>query len=91
MALERRVTLDNGIQLNNAYSVITWIEGNTERMVLHLSTFANKEAYLNNLKAVDITLYEFVPDTAYNAKNYHIQGYEHLKNLPEFEGAVEVD
>lgn len=82
--------LKNGLSAQNAYVRIDSISGNKSVMSLDVKVYANQQAFSEAREFVDSRVYDFVPAVSDDAINYHKQGYEHLKSLPEYSAAVDV-
>ncbi|MEK4157591.1 hypothetical protein NYE27_21080 [Paenibacillus sp. FSL R10-2779] len=90
MALEILKTLNTGITLSNAYARIEGMSVTKESIMFGLVYYADKQAAVSDKSFVAFEQYYFVPSVADNAPNYHKQGYEYLKTLPEFVDAVDI-
>lgn len=86
MALKKNITLvDNfgiAVDFADAYVKVVSIEGEKSLMVATVDTMDKKDGRTLERKA-----YEFAP--ALEGANFIAQAYEHIKTLPEFEGAVD--
>lgn len=89
MALQKDETLSNGISVASAYIRIDSMTGTKSSMQIVVSTYASKDM-ADLSREVTKKFYNFVPSVANDAPNYHKQGYEYLKTLPEFAGATDV-
>lgn len=90
MGLLNNVTLLNGLFAPNAYHRIENVSGNKSNLAIQVNSYISQQAYNEGVAPLDAKLYNFVPDTTDTAVNFIKQGYEHLKTLPEFIGAIDV-
>lgn len=74
------------IKVKDAYCEIVKIEGNKEKMDIVLSIYKdNTKKYVLETK-----VYSFTPSASTDSMDSFMQAYEYLKNLPEFEYAIDV-
>ena len=68
-----------------AYFQITAIDGDKEKLKIRVTTYndATKQQVIGQ------RFYAFTPSVADGSENFIRQGYEYLKTLPEFAGAVD--
>lgn len=91
MALEvKNNALDTGIVVNIAYARIDTISGSKDSISIGLNYYVNKNAFTSGKSFFKTEQYVFVPSVDDGSPNYHKQGYEYLKTLPEFEGAIDI-
>lgn len=92
MGFLKRITTDTGIEVENAYHLITYIEGDESSIMITLKVYASVDVYETNrnIQPIAIQNYYFIPDTSDNASNIFKQANDFLKTLPEFSGAAEV-
>lgn len=92
MALQKTLTLNNGISLTDAYIKIIGLTipssaeiGGEKKRFAHIQTSiqANAEGSLIEMHASDF-------EVDMNGSNFLVQAYEHLKTLPDFAGATDV-
>lgn len=88
MALQQEKTVmlyGEEIKFNEAYHQIDGVNGSKLNIEITVVVYKNaqKEIHIEN------RMYQFKPSVADDAPNYHKQGYEYLKTLPEFAGAVD--
>lgn len=72
--------------LKNAYVRIDSINGTKNKLFLTVG-FYNKAN--DSMIVAHQSLFEFHPSVDVNSQNFIKQGYDHLKTLPEFEGATD--
>lgn len=86
MAIKSNIVLDNGLIINNAYLRIESFSGTEKSVSFVLNVYASSNAYDENKPPVTSFSYrmEFDKD-----KNLFAQMYSYLRNLPEYENAVE--
>lgn len=88
MALKKTTTKSvcgQELTFHNSYNKIVYVAGNKENVDFTLATLDENQEYTINEES-----YSFVPNIAENSQNFIKQGYEYLKSLPEFVGAVDV-
>ena len=76
-------SLTEEVIIKNAYTKITKIDGNKNRIKILVCTY-NNDKKENLLESKE---YYFVPDISENSENFIRQGYLYLKTLNEFAGA----
>ena len=87
-------TLDSNLEneftkpltLTGAYIKILNVEGSKENVKLTVGIY--KDSTKQSL--IYTKNYSFVPNVAENSENFIKQGYEYLKTLAEYEGAIDV-
>lgn len=80
----------SGIPINNSYGRIDDFNGNKQGMDFTFIYFVNKQASDDGELPFKKETHHFIPNVNDAASNYHKQGYEHLKTLPEFQTAIDV-
>jgi mannose/fructose-specific phosphotransferase system component IIA len=83
MAIQKSITTQHGIHVENAYHRVEAVSllGKTKlRFLLRIYSDKNKPSFHEE---------EFIFDYDLSGGNPLSQAYEHLKTLPEFEGAVD--
>lgn len=88
MALQKTIVKNlygKDVQYDNCYCQIDSVTGGKENMGLCLNILTSHE----NGHLLDRVYYSFVPSVTDKATNYHKQGYEYLKTLPEFTDAID--
>ncbi|MFF2016215.1 hypothetical protein [Paenibacillus sp. NPDC058177] len=78
-----------GINVEAAYARIELLHGGKESMDIQLYYYPN-QTLAGTLDCFQISHFNFVPDISNTSQNYHRQGYEYLKTLTEFKGAIDV-
>lgn len=86
MALKITKTMDNGITVNDAYVKIVSCGTNKGSANIKVAFYVNQ----NQEKSFYEHIYVFTPDMTDNGVNIWKQGYEYLKNHPDFEGAEDI-
>jgi hypothetical protein len=89
MALLKMIETESGLTVENSYMRIEVLSGDKSNITFQLSGYVNQEAYSNGKVQIISKTFNFIPDIADNAPNFIKQGYEYLKTLPEFEGAID--
>ncbi|PGS21804.1 hypothetical protein COC59_22505 [Bacillus cereus] len=81
MALQiPKYVLNNGLIAENAYAIITNLNGNTT-MTIELTLYISREAFSEERPSIDVRLFDYEPDTSERSYNYHVQGYDYLKTI----------
>jgi hypothetical protein len=86
MALTKTIETSHGLTLNNAYIKIIEVSGNKSLINILVVSFKDKEASDNGKNYLTQNSYHFAPSLE---MNFIMQGYEYLKTLPAFDGAVD--
>lgn len=87
MALKiKNFKMENGIEVKNVYAKITIAGTNKESANVRLSYFVDAE----QTRPFYEHEYVFQPDMTDEGKNLWKQGYEYLKNHPDFAGAEDI-
>jgi hypothetical protein len=90
MALQKTFISVHGIEIPNAYIRIDEQSGRVESINIRVRFYVSKELCDQNYPWIEEKLYSFVPDVSEGAPNNIKQGYEYLKTLPEFAGAIDI-
>lgn len=90
MALQINIELNSGITVEGAYLRIGELMGNKDNLMFQLDSYVSRESFQEGKQVLQQEAFYFSPSTEEGSFNYHKQGYEHLKTLPEFEGAIDV-
>lgn len=89
MALQKTITLNNGLVAENAYIRIDTVSGYKGGIEVSVNSYISKTAFASGQGYLEQKIHGFIPNVADDAPNFIKQGYEYLKTLPEFEGAVD--
>lgn len=76
------------VEVQDCYWKITHIEGNKNFILFKVGVFRNKEKADNNI-IINEFQYHINPDLD-SGHNFIVQAYNHLKTLPNFDGAIDV-
>jgi|SRR6056297_641849 len=103
MGLQKEITFDNGMTLNDGYSVIYKLEQNIfpiESIEIIIRIYYNKQMFDDNRPAVDEMTYNvqgndydlFFSDFELNKSDQTLvtQAYSYLKSLSVYNGAIEI-
>lgn len=82
--------LSNGLVSETAYFKIEFVGGSKRNMTLNVNVYVSREASYRGVTPIEQKSFDFIPDTSDESKNYHKQGYDNIKSLPEFENAIDV-
>lgn len=82
--------LDNGLFAPMIHLKIDSISGNTDSITADVKFYISEEAANSGIPFIAQKAYTFKPDVSQDSTNYHVQAYEYLKKLDEFENAVDV-
>lgn len=55
-----------------------------------LATYVSKDSFDNKEEPVDVNMYAYEVPSDETEENVHVVIYNHLKTLPEFDGAIDV-
>ena len=90
MALQM-VTTDSpvGFTFPASYCKINSITGDKEMTLLNMAWFADEQARLDAKNPIKVNVYQMTNAAAGVIASY-AEGYDYLKTLPEFAGAVDV-
>lgn len=91
MALLKNVTLPNGLAVPAAYIRIDSISGFKSQITVSVNYYVSEQSYRDGSSYLHQEFYSFVPNLEDGAVNFFKQGYEYLKTLPEFEGAIDIE
>lgn len=86
---------DTPAEIANAYIKVATVTGSKEYASAVVFVYAEKPVIAKNpdeqipFFPVDEATFHFTPSVSSEAKNFIAQAYEHLKTLPEFDGATE--
>ena len=89
MALQKNISTNVGLTLNDAYIKIDEQSGTKESLNLRVRNYVSKNAREQGRDWVSEAIYTFTPSVEDGSLNFIRQGYEYLKTLPEFEDAVD--
>lgn len=89
MALKKSETLENGILVTDAYFRIDTVSGYKGEITISVNSYVSQESFLETSPYLEQKFYTFVPNVSSDSKEMWTQGYEHLKTLPEFAGAID--
>ena len=85
MALQKNITASafgQEIEIADCYIKVSRLEGSKAGLLVSID-------YLNGDAFVKRETFQFEPSVKDGASNFFAQAYEHLKTLPEFEGATD--
>lgn len=90
MALQKEVSLNNGIVSKKAYLRVDAVMGSKFGLSFNLDTYISEEAFKSGKGYVLRETYSFIPSVSENSENFIKQAYSYLKTLPEFSMAANV-
>lgn len=90
MALQLTITLDNGLEVPNAYHRISAVSGGKKSMTIILDSYISQIGFTAGKTLVQQKTYTFTPAVLDNSTNFIKQGYEYIKILPEFKSVADV-
>lgn len=90
MALEKKITLKNGLEVDNAYIRIDTISGYKGNLDISVNSYLSKKDFEDGKELLSQKFYKFSPETNSNSKEIWTQGYEFLKTLKEYEGSIDI-
>lgn len=90
MGLLKEFDMGNGLQpVENAYHRIETISGTKNSLCITVSTYASQQIAIPGTTPLMQKGHIFTPGLD-NPSNFIKQGYEYLKTIPEFAGAIDV-
>lgn len=91
MAIQINFIAPSGVVATEAYVYIgSLTEESGEKITTQIDIYYSKENKDNNQLPIYTDVVSFKPDTTDKANNYRKQGYEYLKTLPNYSGAIDV-
>lgn len=90
MAISKNKVLKTGMEVISAYVRIDSIGGNKESLTMTVNTYMSQEAFSSGLSYLEHEIHTFIPSVTDLSPNFIKQGYEYLKSLPTYEGAIDV-
>ena len=90
MALSKTIYANIGLEVPNAYIKINTLSGNKSMIEINVKTYVSREASKNDMVPIVDTYMSFTPSVDDSAPNFIKQGYEYLKTLPTYAGAIDV-
>lgn len=90
MAMSRDFSLDSGLNFRNSYIRIDTISGYKEELIISVNIYISREFFKEGKGYINQKSYMFKPSIAYGSENFIKQGYEYIKELPEFLGSMNV-
>lgn len=88
MAVLINVTTESGVTVEQAYARIDNVVGNKNGLTVYLNYYVNAEA-ANSHPPFMQTVHLFTPSQDDASVRWDKQAYEHIKQLPEFDGALD--
>lgn len=90
MALKKRIETESGISLVDAYIKIEMVAGSKDELTITTNSYVSQSASVEGRPFVTQRYYVFQPSVTEDSPNFIKQGYEYLKSLAEFDGAIDV-
>jgi hypothetical protein len=90
MALKQNITLNNGLNIENAYIRIDTFSGSKKSVQIIVNSYISQESFNNGIGYLEQNIYTFTPDVSNTAKLVIKQGYEYIKTLEEYKDAVDL-
>lgn len=90
MALQKKTTLKIGMEVENAYFRIEYIEGTKKEVTFCLAVYLDQQSCLDGRAELESSYYTFTPIITETSLNHWKQAYEYLKTLEEFADAVDI-
>ena len=90
MALQKTITLQNGLQIQNAYIRIDAINGYKGGLDISVNSYVSQQDFIDGKGYLEQKIYHFLPDVSGTALNFIKQGYEYLKTLDEYKDAIDL-
>lgn len=89
MAVQQNIELQNGLIVNDAYVRIDTVAGYKGAITISVNSYVSQQDFLDGKPYLEQRFYTFTPDVSPTAKEMWTQGYEYLKTLDEYAGAVD--
>lgn len=90
MALQKDIKLKNGLNIDEAYIRIDTVSGYKGSLDIGVNSYVSQRIFVDGQEYLEQKIYNFEPSVDDNADNFIKQGYEYLKKLPEYEGAIDI-
>lgn len=90
MAISKNIILNNGLTVENAYIRIDTINGYKGGLDISVNSYISQIDFIGGKEYLDQKIYNFIPNIEDNASNFIKQGYEYLKSLEEYNGAIDL-
>lgn len=82
--------LPNKLIATNVYLRIENMGGNKENITLDVAFYVSQDDAVKGTPPIDRRSFVLIPDLSETSKNFFIQGYNLIKSMSEFEGAIDV-
>jgi hypothetical protein len=87
MALQKNYDAEFGLNIKNAYFCVSNISGSKHGAIISVDVYVDSNSALNGMKQLSNMRIMFTPRS--DGESWDAQAYQHLKTLPEFEGAID--
>lgn len=90
MALQINIKTESGIVINNAYARVEDVSSSGKDLLsIRVRFYASQSHLEKGYNWIEDKMYQLPLNVNDDAPNYHKQGYEYLKDLPEFTNAID--
>jgi hypothetical protein len=90
MALQKTVTLNNGLQVQNAYIRIDTVSGYKSNITISVNSYVSQQDFKDGKGYLEQKFYNFIPNVEDDSKNIFKQGYYYLKTLDEYKDSIDI-
>jgi len=89
MALQKTITLDNGLEVSNSYIRIDALSGSKNSLTIQVNSYISIEYFSDGKSFLNSNVYTFTPSVSDDSANFIKQGYVYLKTLSDFSDAID--
>jgi len=89
MALQKTIEFGNGLTCPNAYIKVFTVGGGKEKVTIEIGISKDK-AFSDAQNYIEKRYAEFIPSVIETSPNFIKQGYEYLKTMADYTGAIDV-
>lgn len=89
MALQKTLILKSGLGVADAYIRIDTVSGCKDSLSISVNSYISQDGFTSGNYPVQQDSFNFTPSVADDSANFIKQGYEHLKTLDNFIGAID--
>lgn len=89
MAIEKNITLANGLTVNNAYIRIDTVSGYKGGLDISVNSYVSQETFSNGQGYLEQEIVHFIPSVADESSNFIKQGYEYIKTTEKYGGGID--
>lgn len=90
MGLIKSITLNSGLEVNDAYFRIDSLHSDQVSCDITITAYISREAYLGGKAFLSAERHDFKPETDDDAPNIFRQAYAYLKSVDDYRDAEDV-